>query len=102
MPTGLYTIWDLDSDSGNFEPRRNKTRSFKNMAMSYFQRVRPQCKLESFSTKGKEKKLMHTVLTVFVSSATLRLKPWDPIIVVAYVSKLDLLSLRKIFSDALI
>ena len=34
MPTGLYMRWDLDSDTGRFTPRQNKTRSFENMVMS--------------------------------------------------------------------
>ena len=45
MPTGLYTRWDIDSDTGRFTPRQNKTRSFENMVMSYFQRKRPDCKI---------------------------------------------------------
>ena len=42
MPTGLYTRWDLDSESSSFIPRQNKTRSFENMVMSYFQGTRPE------------------------------------------------------------
>ena len=52
MPTVLYTRWDPDWESRNFKPRQDKTRSFENMIMSYFQRVRPQCKVESFYTTG--------------------------------------------------
>ena len=55
IPTDLYTKWELDSESGKFKPRRNKTRSFGNMVMSYFQRVRPQCEAESFFTTGTQK-----------------------------------------------
>ena len=47
-PTGVYTKWELDSESGKLKPRQNKTRSFENMVMSYYQRVRPQCKVENF------------------------------------------------------
>ena len=57
MPTGLYTRWDIDSESGRFTPRQNKTRSFENMVMSYFQRTRPDCKIESFYTTGRQKKI---------------------------------------------
>ena len=56
MPTSLYTRWELDSESGNFEPRRNNTRSCKKMVMLYFQRVRPWCKMENFYTTGTQKK----------------------------------------------
>ena len=34
MSTGLYTGWDLDSETSRFTPRQNKTRSFENMVMS--------------------------------------------------------------------
>ena len=57
MPTGFYTRWDIDSETGRFTPRQNKTRSFENMVMSYFQRTRPDCKIESFYTTGRQKKI---------------------------------------------
>ena len=56
MPTGLYKKWELGSESGNFKPRHNKTRSFEKMIMSDFQRVRPQRKVESLYTTGTQKK----------------------------------------------
>ena len=40
VPTGLYTRWELDSESGKFKPSWNKTRSFGNMFMPCFQRVK--------------------------------------------------------------
>ena len=57
MPTGLYTRWDIDSETGRFTPRQNKTRSFEIMVMSYFQSTRPDCKIESFYTTGRQKKI---------------------------------------------
>ena len=57
MPTGLYTRWDIDSETSRFTPRQNKTRSFENMVMSYFQRTRADCKIESFYTTGRQKKI---------------------------------------------
>ena len=56
MPTGLYTRWDFDSEPSKFFPRQNKTRSFENIVMSFFQRTRPECKIESFFTTGRQKK----------------------------------------------
>ena len=38
MLAGLYTRWDLDPETSTFTPRQNKTRSFENMVMSFFQR----------------------------------------------------------------
>ena len=57
MPTGLYTRWDLDSETNRFTPRQSKTRSFENMVKSCFQRTRPDCKFESFYTTDKQKKI---------------------------------------------
>ena len=57
MPTGLYTRWDFDSETKRFTPRQNKARSFENMVMSYFQRTRPECEIESFFTTGRQKKI---------------------------------------------
>ena len=37
LPTGLYSRWDIDSETSRFTPRQNKTRSFENMVSSYFQ-----------------------------------------------------------------
>ena len=48
MSTGLFTRWELDSESGKFNPRQVKMRNFENMVMSAFQRVRRQSKVESF------------------------------------------------------
>ena len=55
MPTDLYRRWDFDPETSRFTPRQNKTRSFENMVMSYFQRTRPECENESFFTTGREK-----------------------------------------------
>ena len=55
--TGLYTIWEPNSEYGKFTPRQNKMSSFENMVISYFQRVRPQCKVENFYTTGAQKKI---------------------------------------------
>ena len=57
MPTGLYTRWDLDSETSRLIPRQNETRSSENMVMSYFQRTRPECKIGSFFTTGRQKKI---------------------------------------------
>ena len=94
MPAGLYVTWELDSNSGLFKPRQNKTRSFENMVTSFFQRVRPQCKVESFYTTSTQKKMMHSVLIAFLDTATLCLKPWDANISIAFVKKLIFLSMR--------
>ena len=57
MPTGLYTQWDYDTESIRFKPQQNKSRNFENMVVSYFQRQRPDCKIESFYITGTQKKI---------------------------------------------
>ena len=56
MPTGLCTPWDYDTESNTFKPQQNKSRKFESMVMSYFQRQRHDCKIESFYTTGTQKK----------------------------------------------
>ena len=55
-PTGLYMRWDFDSETGRFTLRKNKTRNFEKMVMTYFQRTRPDCKIEGFYTSGRKNK----------------------------------------------
>ena len=57
MPTGLYTRWNYDSESQKIMARQNKRRSFENMVLSYFQRTRPECRIESNVTTGRQKKI---------------------------------------------
>ena len=56
MPTALYTCRDLDSETGRFTPRQNKTGSFEKIVMYYFQ-PRPECEIESFITTSRQKKI---------------------------------------------
>ena len=57
MPTGIYTRWELDTNSQKFKARTNKFRTFENMVMSYLQSQRPECIIESYYTTGKQKKI---------------------------------------------
>ena len=57
MPTGLFTRWEYDSETKRFTARQNKSRSFENMDLSYFQQSQPGCKIESNVTTGRKKKI---------------------------------------------
>ena len=57
MPTGLYTRWEYVSENKRFTARQNKSRSFENMVLSYFQQSRADCKNESNITTGRQKKI---------------------------------------------
>ena len=90
MPTGLYTRYDFDADLQRFKPRQNKSRRFKNKAMSYFQRMRPDCRIESFCTAGK--KIMIVSLQMgFVDVPTQCLKQWVASIITVIVKRHKLL-----------
>ena len=39
VPTGLYTRLEYDSETKRLTARQNKSRSFENMVLSYFQKV---------------------------------------------------------------
>ena len=56
MPTELYTRWEYESQTQCFTPRQNKSRSFEKMILSHFQSVRPDCRIESNITTGRQKK----------------------------------------------
>ena len=56
MPTGVYTRWEFDTEMQKFKARHNPTRNFENMVMFFCQESRPECKIESFFTFGKQKK----------------------------------------------
>ena len=56
MPTGSYTRWEYDSETKRFTTRQNKSLSFEDMVLSYFQQSRPDCKIESNITPGRQKK----------------------------------------------
>ena len=57
MPTGLYTQGDYGSETKRFKARQNKSRSFENMVLSYFQQSQPDCKIKSNVTTGRQRKI---------------------------------------------
>ena len=66
----FYMIQDdcaNDPETNSFTPRQNNARSFDKRVVSYFQRTRPHCKNESFSTTGTQKKIDCSSVGVFCS-----------------------------------
>ena len=57
MPTGLYTRWNYESESQKFMPQQSKTLSFENIVLSYFQQTRPERRIETNVTTGRQKKI---------------------------------------------
>ena len=91
MPTGLYRRWEYDTESNRFEPQQNKSRTFENMVMSYFQRQRPDCKIESFFTTGTQKKIDCFKVDDFAHIVKLCLRLWVASIITVHVKKHDFL-----------
>ena len=56
-PSVLIRIWILIQKQVDSYFEKKKTRSFENMVMSYFQRTRPECEIESFSSTSRQKKI---------------------------------------------
>ena len=56
QPTCLYTRWEYDSETKRFTARQDKARFFENMVLPYFKHSRPDCKIESNVTTGRQKK----------------------------------------------
>ena len=57
LPTSLYTRWYIDSETSRLTPPQIKTSSFEENGHVFFQRTRPDCKIESFYTTGRQKKI---------------------------------------------
>ena len=81
--------------------RRNKTRTFENIITSYLQRVRPQCKLESFYTTGREKNCDAFGVDAFCGHGNALFEAMGRYISSVYVKKLARLSLTKQFNGVL-
>ena len=96
VPIGLCTHWDIDSETNRLTPRQKKTRSFENMVMSYFQRTKPDCKIESFYTTGRQKKTDCFSFDGFCSHCKTVFEALVPSIYFVPVKSCGHLSLKKI------
>ena len=67
----LYTRWDFNSETGRFTPQQNKTRRFEERVTFFFQGTRPECKIENFYARGRQKKNDCFCLMGFIFLATL-------------------------------
>ena len=46
LPTGFYKRREDDFETDRFKARNNRTRSFENVVLSFYQELRPECKIE--------------------------------------------------------
>ena len=100
MPTGLYTRWDIDSETSRFTPRQNQTRRFEKMVMSYFWRKKNDCKNGSVYTTADRRKLTPSMLIGFVLIAKLCLREWVALTTFVPFKSSIRLSLKKISNVA--
>ena len=58
MPTGLYTRWEFDSDMQKIKAWLDITdlAVLRTWSLSYYQKTRPECRIEGFHTSGNQKK----------------------------------------------
>ena len=68
------------------------------MVRSYFQLTRPDCKIESFYTTGRQRKMTASVLIAFVLIAKLCSKQWVAFVTFVHVKRCDRLAPKKVFS----
>ena len=88
MPTGLYTRWNYESESQNFMPRQNKTRSFKKRLSLTFNKLVRNVGLKTMLQLIDKRRLIALVLMEFVTIVTLSLKQWDVNSTSVHVKKL--------------
>ena len=57
MTTWFYTKYNFDAAIQKQNPRQNKSRSIETMVMSNLERMRPECRIESFYTTAIHEKI---------------------------------------------
>ena len=96
MPTGLYTRWDIDTETSGFTPRQNKTRNFERWSCLIFNVQDLIVKFRASTLQADRRKLTASVLMGFVLSAILCLKQWVALTTFVPVKSSSHLSLKKI------
>ena len=76
MPIGLYTRWDIDSETSGFTPRQNKTLALKIWSCLIFNVQDLIVKLRASKLQADRRKLIASVLMSFVLIEILCLKQW--------------------------
>ena len=102
MPTGLHTRFDRNSETDRFTPCQNKTPGFANKTMSYFQRLRPNCEIESFRITDRQKKIEFFSVIGFFSNCITVLGAMSCFYPFFPVKRYSHLSLKKILNGPLI
>ena len=96
--TGLFTHWDLKLEKSRFTTRQNKTQSSEFMVMSYFQRTRPVCIIESFYATGRQKQRDCFSVDDFCSHCNIVFEVMAAFTIFVSVKRFVRPSLKKIFN----
>ena len=97
MPTGLYAKYEFDAYLQKFKPRQNKSWSVEILVMSYFQRMSPYFRIDSFYTTGIQKMVTVSMQMGSVDIATQFPKQWVISIITLPVKRHDLLEVKMTF-----
>ena len=95
---GLFTRWNLDPNTKRYTPRQNKKSSFENMVMSFFQRTRLGCKIETFFTTGRQKKIDCFSVDGFCSPCNTVIETMGCFATFVAIRNFEVLSLKVIFN----
>ena len=87
MSTGLYTRWDFNPGTVRFTPPSNKTRTFENNVMSYFQLKIHECKLQSLYSTSRQNRIHCFGVDKLFFIATVCLKQWAAVVTLVFVKK---------------
>ena len=98
MATRTYTWWGQDLQTSRVPPGENKIPSFENIVKSYFERPRPDCKIETSIQQAESRKLTALVLMFFVLIATQCSKDWAAFTTLVPLKIFDRLSLKRTFN----
>ena len=98
MPTGLFSRWDLDSETTRFTPRQKRPAALRIWSCLISNEEDQNVKLKNSLQQADKTKLTASVLMGFVLIATLCLKPWVAFTTSVPVKRCIPLSLRKIFN----
>ena len=100
MLTGLYTSWDIDSETGRFTPRQNIPVASKIWSCLIFNVQDLIVKKRASTLQAGRRKLIAIVLMGFVPIVILCLKQWVDFTIFAPVKSFAHLSLKKISNVA--
>ena len=96
MPAGLCKRWCRDTETSTLTLRQNKADCFRNLIISFFQRLRTDCKIEWLFATGRNKLVDSLIVDGFSSHCFLCY--WIRLSTLPLSGITSLLSLKKVSS----